>query len=63
MLINLPVLLSYKMFSMLPWFTLKGLSKKFQTRLGDDIKSCEKNSMLNSFKIRGREGFRPDCHV
>ncbi len=35
----------------------------FSAGIRDDIKSCEKNSILNSFKIRGREGVRLGCHV
>ena len=33
--------------------------KLLTTQHRDDIKSCEKFSIINSFKIRGREGVRP----
>ncbi len=42
-----------------------GLEREFNSLfiLRDDIKSCKKISILNSFKIKGREGVRPGCQV
>ena len=42
-------------------FDINGFSGSITVRV--DIKSSEKNSILNSFKIRGREGVRPGCEV
>ena len=43
---------------MRPTLTLSCAHKMPDISLRDDIKSCEKISVLNSFKIRGMEGVR-----
>ena len=42
------------------YYRFAGLTRLVDSRLS---KSCEKNSILNTFKIRGREGVRPGCHI